>query len=88
MVDSYKPPFGTYTSVAVASAAAQTEIVDGIQSLATLFGITIADAGTYTIGKNADLPKPDFDRIDPATRIKLAEELSALAKAVEAMPTA
>ena len=87
MVDKYAPPFGTYTSVNIASAAGQAEIVDGIQSLAALFGITISDAGVIT-GYTGNATVPDFNKISDGMREKLAKELAALAVAVEAMPTA
>jgi len=92
MTDKYVPSsantaFGTYASTQAASAAAQTEIVDGIQSLAALFGITISDAGAIT-GYTGTADHPDFNKISDATRVALARELSALATAVEARATA
>ena len=72
-------PFGTYTSVQVASAAAQAEIIAGIDSLKTLIpNNSVAAAPAH----------PDFCTIPPEAAAKLQAELDALSAAVDAMPTA
>ena len=95
MTDVYYPSshFSTQTSVEVVSAAAQTEIVNGIQSIAALLGATMSDAGLITDYNarqttGANMAPPNFDRIPEATRRLILNELSALAVAVEAHPTA
>ena len=86
MVDVYKPPYGTYTSVQIIVAAAQTEQMANIQSLATLLG------GTITAGVVASTTgyagHPDFNKIDHATRMKILTELAAISAAIDAAPIA
>lgn len=86
MVDSYKGPFGTYTSVQIIGAAGQTEQMANIQSLATLLGGTIA-AGVVsaTVGTAGH---PDFNKINPATRKLILNELAAISAAIDAAPAA
>lgn len=77
-----RQPFGTYTSVEIASANAQTEVIASINSLKAL----IPD-GTITDGAVAGA-KVDWDKIPPAIAEQLRAELTFLTVAVEAMPTA
>ena len=75
-------PFGTYTSVEVVSANGQTEIIASIDSLKAL----IADPSVASDGTAP--ASPDFGFIPPGSAALLRAELTALAAAVEAMPTA
>lgn len=95
MTDVYQPSsvFSTQTSVEVVSAAAQTEIVNGIQSIVALLGATLSDAGSVTNwnapqSTGAAAAPPNFNHIPEATRRLIINELAALAVAVEAHPTA
>lgn len=95
MPDVFFPPsaFSTHTSVQVVIAAAQTEIVDGIQSIVRLLGATMSDAGAITDynavqADGSAMAHPNFNHIPEATRRLILNELSALAVAVEAHPIA
>lgn len=95
MVDVYQPPstFATHVTTEVVSAAAQTQIVDGIQSIVALLGATLSDAGVVTEwnavqSTGAAMASPNFNHIPEATRRLIINELAALAVAVEAHPTA
>ena len=95
MTDTFQPPstFSTQTSVEVVSAAAQAEIVNGIQSIVALMGATMSDAGAITEwnapqSTGAAAAPPNFNHIPDATRRLIINELAALAVAVEAHPTA
>lgn len=95
MTDVYQPPstFATHVTTEVVSAAAQTQIVDGIQSICALLGVTLSDAGAVTNwnayqSTGANMAPPNFNRIPEATRRLIVNELAALAVAVEAHPTA
>lgn len=95
MVDVFSPPsvFATHTSVEAVSAAAQTEIVNGIQSICRLLGATMSDAGVITDfntphSTGAAAAPPNFNHIPDATRRLILNELAGLAAAIEAHPTA
>ena len=62
----YKPPFGTY------SATNDTNCIE----LARLFGIDMESDGTYVLLDTATVP--DFNKISPYIRDRLAQELSAM----------
>ena len=95
MTDVYQPSsvFGTYTSVEVVSAAAQTEIVAGLITLVGLLGATMSTAGVITNwnasrSTGAAAAPPNFNHIPEATRRLIINEIAAAAVAIEAMPTA
>lgn len=95
MTDTFSPPsnFVTHVTTEVVSAAAQTQIVNGIQALVALMGATLSDAGVVTEwnapqSTGAAAAPPNFNHIPEATRRLIINELAALAVAIEAHPTA
>jgi hypothetical protein len=95
MTDVFQPSsvFGTYAHTQAVSAAAQTEIVAGIISLAGLLGATMAATGLITEynaprSTGAAASPPNFNHIPEATRRLILAELSAMAVSIEASATA
>lgn len=86
MVDVFNGPYGTYTSVQIVIANAQTEIMLNIQSLATLLGVTITAGVVAAVASTGS--HPDFNKIPAATRRAIGRELASLSAAVDAMPVA
>ena len=74
-------PFATYTSVEIASAAAQTEVIANVNAFKAL----ISDPSVSAEGTAPS--SPDFGDMPPATADKLRTEIVALVAAIEAMPT-
>lgn len=83
----YGPPIGTYTNAVACPEAAQDEIIANINVLAGLLGASInATTGAVTLLNTAG--HPDFNKMIPGTRVKILNELSAIAVKIEATATA